>query len=241
MQSMKLLIEKYQYQSIDRDSVDGKRLYSCPDGSRVPSVTTILSATQSKEKAASLQKWRDGVGHTKAAAITTEAANRGTRMHKWLEDYVIDGFLKKPGTNPYSVQSNSMAKTIINEGLRNVNEIWGSEIGLYYPELYAGTTDLVGVWKNKPAIMDFKQSNKIKKEEHIEDYYLQLTAYSICHNKIYNTDIRTGVVLICVKPPEISPMKWGEPQYQEFVLEGSNYDKYVELWWDKVHQYYRNN
>jgi len=235
---MKILKEKYNYQPINRDSIEGKRLYACPDGAWVPSVTTILSATQSEEKVASLQKWRDHVGKDKAQAITTEAANRGTRMHKYLEDYAINGQLTPHGTNPFSRQSYLMAETIVNYGMINVSEVWGSEIGLYYPGLYAGTADAIGLHNNEGAIFDYKQSNKPKEREYISDYFLQLVAYSLAHNKIYNTNIRKGVILMCVKPPEISPLVWGIPQYQEFILEGVEYDKYADLWWDKVTQYY---
>jgi genome maintenance exonuclease 1 len=238
---MKLLTEKYQYTPINRQSVKGKRLYSCPDGSKVPSVTTILSATKPEEDKAALQAWRKAVGYDKAQQITTEAASRGTRMHKFLEDFVAQGFLNESGSNPYSQQSHKMAQHIIDHGLKNVNEVWGNEVALYYPELYAGTTDAVGLHKGEPAILDYKQSNKPKKREYIEDYYLQLAAYSIAHNKIHETNIQKGVVLMCVKPPELKPWVWGEPQYQEFILEGSEFNKYVNKWWDRVDMYYSMN
>lgn len=238
---MTLLTEKYNYQPINRHEGTGQRLYLCPDGSKVPSVTTILSATQPKEKKESLMRWKNSVGHQKAQQITTEAAGRGTRMHKYLEDFVLNGSLNQPGTNPFSKQSHLMAETIVNNGLVNVNEIWGSEVGLYYPGLYAGTTDAVGVHKNEDAILDYKQSNKPKKEEWIEDYFLQLTAYSICHNKVHGTNIRKGVVLMCVVPLEISPGVWGIPQYQEFILSPVNFNYWEHKWWDQLEQFYTQN
>lgn len=238
---MTLLTEKYIYQPINRNEATGKRLYLCPDGSKVPSVTTILSATQPKEKKESILRWKNSVGHQKAQQITTEAASRGTSMHEFLEDFVLNGSLNKPGTNPFSKQAHLMAETIVNNGLVNVNEIWGSEVGLYYPGLYAGTTDAVGVHKNEDAILDYKQSNKPKKEEWIDDYFLQLTAYSICHNKVHGTNIRKGVVLMCVVPPEISPGVWGTPQYQEFVLTPANFSYWEQKWWDRVEQFYTQN
>ena len=238
---MTLLIPKYDYKALDRASVEGKRLYSLPDGSKVPSVTTILDKTKPAEKVAALQAWRRAVGEKKATEIVTEAASRGTRMHKYLEDYIVQGTLNEPGSNPYSVQSHKMAKHIIENGLNNVNEIWGVEVGLYYPEIYAGTTDCVGLHLNDEAIMDHKQSNKIKKEEYIEDYYLQMVAYALAHNKVYGTNIQKGVVFMCVKPPEVTPMIWGEPVYQEFILTPDKFGYWEKQWWNRVEQYYREN
>lgn len=216
-------------------------MYATPDGSKVPSVTTILDKTQPEEKKAALQAWRRRVGPEKAQAISTEAASRGTRMHKYLEDYVIQGAINEPGTNPYSKQSHLMAKTVIEHGLKNVNEIWGVEVGLYYPGLYAGTTDCVGQHMSDESILDFKQTNKPKKEEYIQDYYLQLTAYALAHNKVHGTNIRKGVVLMCVKPDESAPGIWATPQYQEFILESSLFDYWEGKWWDRVDQYYKMN
>jgi genome maintenance exonuclease 1 len=134
-----------------------------------------------------------------------------------------------------------MAKTVIAQGMPNINEVWGSEVALYYPGLYAGTTDCVGVHLSEASILDFKQSNKPKKEEWIEDYYLQLAAYAEAHNKIHNTNIRKGVVLMCVKPPELTPGVWGDPQYQEFILTPDHYNYWSNKWWDRVTEYYENN
>jgi len=216
-------------------------LYATPDGSKVPSVTTILDKTKPQEEKDALQAWRRAVGEKKAQEITTEAANRGTRMHKYLEDYVRDGTLRDPGTNPYSVQSHKMAKHVIEQGLVNVNEVWGVEVPLYYPGLYAGTTDGCGMHQNEEAILDYKQTNKPKKLEWITGYYLQLTAYALAHNKIHGTNIRKGVVLMCVKPPEITPMVWGDPAYQEFVLKPEDFSYWEDQWWKRVEQYYREN
>jgi len=238
---MTLLNERYSYTLISRESVEGKRLYATPDGSKVPSVTTILDKTKPEEEKAALQAWRRAVGEKKAQEITTEAANRGTRMHKYLEDYVRDGTLREPGTNPYSVQSHKMAKHVIEHGLVNVNEVWGVEVPLYYPGLYAGTTDGCGMHQNEAAILDYKQTNKPKKLEWITGYYLQLTAYALAHNKIHGTNIRKGVVLMCVKPPEITPMVWGDPAYQEFILKPEDFSYWEDQWWQRVEQYYREN
>ena len=236
-----MYIPKYPYHELSRQTgEDGKRLYQTPDGKRVPSVTTILAATQPKEKKEALQNWRKAVGVDRAQAITTDAANRGTRMHAYLEKYVKEGVMPPRGSNPFSFASHAMANTIIEDGLKHVNEIWGVEIPLYFPELYAGTTDGCGIHLGDEAIIDYKQTNKPKKQEWIEDYYLQLVAYSEAHNEIYGTKIRKGVVLMAVKPPvDPDTMEPTErPKYQEFILQGNDYDKYVKLWWQRLEQYY---
>ena len=225
-----MLIQKYDYTPISRQSVDGKRLYSLPDGSKVPSVTTILDKTKPREKQLALENWRKRVGTAKAQEITTEAANRGTRMHKWLEDYVEnDRQMGDPGTNPYSQQSHKMAQQIVENGLINVDEMWGIEVPLYVPGLYAGTTDACGVYKGAPAIIDYKQTNKPKKTEWIEDYFLQLCAYGAAHNEVHGTDIRQGVILMCSQ----------DFQFQTWTVEGSEWDKWLDRWYDRVEQYYK--
>lgn len=214
---------------INRETIDGKRHYCLPDGSKVASVTTILDATKSEEAKAILNNWRRRVGTTAATQITTEAASRGTRMHKWLENFVKNDRLDEPGTNPYSKQSHTMAKQIIDNALMtHVDEFWGMEVPLYYSGLYAGTTDCIAVWRGKPAILDFKQTNKPKKREWIEDYFLQLAAYSQAHNHTFQTNINCGVILMCS----------ADYKYQEFVIEGDEYNHYVNKWFDRLEQYY---
>lgn len=238
---MSLLNQKYQYLSLIRENQNGQRLYLCPNGEKLPSVTTILSKTKSIESIQALNAWKNRVGHTKAAEITTMAAGRGTRMHKFLEDYIAQGYLNEPGTNPYSQQSHQMAKLVIEQGLSKVNEIWGSEVSLYFPGLYSGTTDAVGIHEDQPAIIDFKQSNKFKKREYIEDYFLQIASYALCHNELYQTNIQRGVVLIAVAGNDIGPGQWATPNYQEFIIEGDEFKHYTNLWLDRVEQFYQIN
>jgi genome maintenance exonuclease 1 len=236
---MTLLQPKYTYTSLNRDESTGKRLYACPDGFKVPSVTTILDKTKPAEAREALANWKKAVGEQKAQQITTEAANRGTRMHKYLEDFIKGEQLKESVSNPYAQQSLVMAKKVITEGFVNVKEVWGSEVPLYFPELYAGTTDCVGIHDGEEAILDFKQSNKPKKLEWIDDYFLQLTAYALAHNEVHGTNIRKGVIMMCVRPPEVAPGQWGEPQYQQFILEPKDFDYWTERWCNRVSEYYR--
>jgi len=220
--------DKFNYISMSRVEVEGKRRYATPDGEKLPSVTTILDATKSEESKQALANWRKRVGHAKAQEITTEAAGRGTRMHKWLEDYIKTGAMGEPGTNPYSIQSHQMARSIIDQGLSKCNEFWGTEVTLYFPKIYAGTTDLVGLHEGSESIMDHKQTNKPKKREWIEDYFVQLAAYANAHNELYGTKIRKGVIFMCSAANE----------YQEFVLEGTDFDVYTDKWFNRVEQYY---
>ena len=233
---------KFDYKPIPRVTLEGKRFYSTPDGKNLPSVTTILDKTKSPDKIEALNRWRKSVGVEKAQQITTEAANRGTRMHTYLEQYVRDGAIKDPGSNPYTWPSHAMAKVVVDKGLRNVSEFWGIEVPLYFPSIYAGTTDGAGIHLNEEAILDYKQTNKPKKREWIEDYFVQLCAYAEAHNELHGTKIRKGVILMCVKPDldeQFNIIK--PPEYQEFVLEGAEYNKYRDLWWRKVEQYYLLN
>lgn len=220
-----MISNKFNYTTIDKKSVDGRRLYDCPDGNSVASVTTILDKTKDKSQ---LIAWRKRVGEKKAQEIVTEAASVGTRMHKFLEDYVETDEWPKAGSNPYSQQANKMATVIKEQALSHVDEIWGSEIQLYHPKIYAGTTDLVGVFKGQPAILDFKQTNKPKKEEWVDDYRLQLVAYALAHNEIYKTNIQEGHIFMCSR----------ELQYQQFDVWPDTFKKYEAMWWDRVYMYY---
>jgi hypothetical protein len=166
-------VQKYPYEELSRVARNGKRHYETPDGRSVPSVTTVLSATKDMTH---LHAWRKRIGEARAQQISQESANIGTVMHRSLERHV-KGEDRTPGSNLVQQKGWAMANIIIENGLSDVSEVWGSEISLYYPELYAGTTDLVGIYKGAPAIMDFKQARKLKKKEWVEDYFLQLVAY----------------------------------------------------------------
>ena len=225
---MTLLVKKFNYSSISRKQVNGKRLYLTPDGHSVASVTTILSKTKDNTH---LFEWRKRVGEKKAQEITTEAAGVGTRMHKYLEDYIETGTWPKEGSNPYAVQANKMAKVIKEQAFSAIDEIIGSEVNLWMPQMYAGTTDLVGQYKGRACIMDFKQTNKPKKEEWVEDYYLQLVAYAEAHNEIYGTEINEGHVFMCSR----------DLDYQQFDITPETYKKYRHEWYERVYAFYSMN
>ena len=215
----------YRYPKTQRENVNGKRHYVF-DKEKLPSVTTILDITQPAEKRESLAKWRERVGEDSAARIMNEAATRGTAMHKILEKYVLDeGYLDETTVGK---QAHNMAIQVIQNGLINMTEYYGTECTLFYPGLYAGQTDLVGIHKGQDAIIDFKQSNKPKRREWIEDYCLQLAAYAMAHNILFNTKITKGVVMMCTK----------DNYYQEFIIEGLEFQKYMHNFLRRVDEYY---
>ena len=222
---MSLIVKRFDYTKLSRTSLDGKRVYRCPDGNAVASVTTILDSTKDKTH---LLEWRKRVGEETAKRITKEASGMGTRMHKYIENYINDGSWGTPGSNPYSQQAFKMAQIVHDNALKDVNEIWGSEVGLYFPKIYAGTTDCVGQYKGNPCIIDFKQTNKPKKKEWVEDYFLQLVAYAEAHNEVYGTDIKEGHVFMCSRKLD----------YQEFDITPITYNHYKKEWWNRVEEYY---
>jgi genome maintenance exonuclease 1 len=217
---------KYNYEKLTR--IDGpSRLYATPDGSKVPSVTTILSSTADKT---GLLEWRKRVGEAEAQRISTESAGLGTLVHKHVENF-IEGIERPPGSTPIHVLARSMSDMIINNGLPRVTEVWGMEASLYYPGLYAGTTDLVGLFEDVPAIMDHKTAKKMKKPEWMEDYFIQTTAYALAHNEVYGTDIKKGALFMADR----------EGQYETFVIEGAMFESYSDKWLRRVEQYYKLN
>jgi len=221
-------VEHIQYKPCQQinDPVTRKRVYLTPDGEKTPSVTTILGATKDQTH---LIEWRKRVGEENAAQITKEASGVGTAMHNNLERFIA-GLERQPGNNLVHVQANKMANVIIEQGLKDVNEVWAMEQSLYFPGLYSGTTDLVAVYKGNPSVCDYKQTNKPKKAEWVEDYFLQLMAYILAHNEVYGTDIREVHVFMCSR----------DLQYQQFDLTPDNFNKYQDMWLAKVEDYYLN-
>ena len=218
----------YDYPKSTRSIVEGKRHYDIRE-EKLPSVTTILSACQSDEKRASLEAWRQRVGPKTADLAKDLAAERGTAMHRYLEAY-IDGSGHKDLT-PLGEQAETMAKQIIESGLRDLGEVWGTEVTLYYPGLYAGQTDVVGVFDGQPAIIDFKQTNKPKRREWITDYFEQLGAYCMAHNYVYGTKIQSGVILMCSK----------DFLFQKFEVSGREFVTHQHNFLRKVSQFYGDN
>ncbi len=214
----------YPYKEFKRKSVNGKRLYENPYGDPVPSVTTILDKTKPKEKREALNRWKKRVGEANAQRIVTEAANVGTIMHNILEHWVKNEEYEGDSI----LQAKMMADTVKENIQSDIDEIWGSEVNLCYPQLYAGTTDLVGVYKGKPHIMDFKQTNKPKKREWIDDYFMQAAAYGMAHNEVFETKIEHAAIFMCSR----------ECQFQLFEIGPEEFKHWEEKWAMRVEEFY---
>jgi len=223
------LIEKYSYPQLKReDGGPNGRIYIDPDGNPLPSVTTILDATKSEKSKKSLEAWRRRLGEKKSEEIKNEAAFRGTMMHSFLERF-LKGENPKPGSNMYHQHSFKMAEIIIDTYLKPfLDETWGIEAIMYYPELYAGTCDLYGLYQGKISIIDFKQSNKLKTDERVEDYKVQMSAYALAHDVVHGTTTEQAVILMCTK--DFEPQTW--------IMSGGEFDKYKNYWWQRVSEYY---
>jgi hypothetical protein len=217
----------YYYPPSTRSTTDGIRTYDIGK-EKLPSVTTILSATQTEEKKASLARWQAKVGKNEATRVKQQAASRGSNMHLFLEKFIL-GQGHDDLTEEGKV-AKSMAQTVIDKGLGDLQEIWGSEVTLWYPDLYAGATDLVGVYDYEDSIIDFKQSNKPKRREWIDDYFMQLAAYAMAHNQIYDTQISQGVILMCTP----------DNYFQKFQIKGKEFKEYKYKFLERVDKYYKD-
>ena len=218
--------KKYTYPTSTRSLLNDERVYDVSQ-EKLPSVTTILSATQPQDKLDSIAKWKAKVGEVEADKIKNLAANRGTIMHSILEGYILEKEVLD--MTETGVQAHSMAKTIIDKGLPDLEEIWGSEVVVSYPGLYAGATDLVGVYMGRDSIIDFKQSNKPKRIEWITDYKLQMVAYAMAHNYVHGSEIEQGVILMCTP----------DNFFQRFIINGSEFRALSHEWLARVDAYYK--
>lgn len=216
----------YEYVALERvTNADGTRFYTDPtDGSPLPSVTTILSGTADKS---GLKEWEEFVGKKKADLVRLEATNLGTLMHTNIENHIL-GIPRPGGNHLLRKQAYRMADQIIENGLCHVDEVWGQEVGMYFPGLYAGTTDLVGVHKGEPAIMDHKSAKKMRSRDMIEDYFCQMCAYALAHDEVYGTKIRKGVIFMCARDLE----------FKEFVVEGNEFDRCMDRFLTRMEAYF---
>lgn len=214
-----IINNKYDYKPLERVNHPSGRRYIVGEGKPLPSVTTILSKTKDMTF---IKEWRESIGEAEAARITAESSGLGNNMHNLLEKYILGQEMKG------QIMAMSLAKLIIKKGLCNVDEVWGTEVSLYSKDLYAGTTDLVGLHNGIPSIMDFKNSRQEKKKEWIEDYFMQLAAYALAHNEMYGTDIKRGVIMMATR----------DGKYLEFIIEGDEFTHYEIMWANKVCTYY---
>ena len=219
--------KKFIYPSSSRSLVDGKRHYDIVN-EKLPSVTTIFQATQSEEKQKSLAAWRARMGAQRADRVRDISVMRGTSMHTYLEGYIKDE--RHLDLTALGKEAGRMADVVIRSGLGDLGEVWGTEVTLYYPGLYAGQTDVVGIYNGRESIIDFKQTNKPKQREWIDDYFTQLAAYAMAHNTIYGTNIQQGVILMCSK----------DGFFQKFEVSDKEFQGYMHTFLKKVDYYYAN-
>ena len=217
--------DKYNYVQVSRSEDHGSRTYDV-NGTKLPSVTTILAQTKDQSY---LDRWKAKVGHEEAERIKNLSSKRGTSMHKFIEKHITG--VGYDDLTEIGQQAKPMAQKIIDIGLTPVSEYYGSEVSLYYPGLYAGSTDLVCIHNGKETIADFKQANKPKKEDWIEDYFLQIGAYAMAHDYVYGSNIEQGVIMVCT--PDL--------YYQEFKFDGEKMKNYRHKFLQRLSQYYGRN
>jgi hypothetical protein len=222
------LIGRYEYPHLEKiTQPSGVRHYICPDtGLYLPSVTTIIEATADNT---GLREWRERIGEDKAEQARREATGLGSLMHRHLECHIL-GQSRPGGNNHVRIMAERMADQIIARGLPDIDEVWGSEVMLYASELFAGTSDLTGLYKGRPAIMDFKTCRKMKVRTMIEDYFHQLGGYGLAHDERYGTEITTGVIFMVSR----------DYQYQSFVIEGEEFILYQRRFITRLEQYLAN-
>lgn len=222
------IIRPFDYQVLERVTHEnGSRYYVSPEGDHLSSVTTILSATN---HAPELEAWRLRVGDKEANRIREEATGLGSLLHTHLENH-ISGTPRPAGNNIVRKLAESMADTVITDGLSNIGEVWGMEEMLYYPKLYAGTADLIAFHNGVPAICDYKTTKKMKKRDHIKDYYCQGAAYALAHNELFGTDISKIVIFMIAR----------DLAFAEYVVEGEEFLFYADLWGKRMETFLRLN
>jgi ATP-dependent exoDNAse (exonuclease V) beta subunit len=219
--------KKFIYPPSTRSLVMGRRHYEIGTD-KLPSVTTILSQTQSEEKKKSLANWQARMGKQYADRVRDIAALRGTSMHTYLEGYIKGE--RHLDLTSVGKEAGIMAQKVIDSGLGDLEEVWGTEVTLYYPGLYAGQTDVVGIYNGRESIIDFKQTNKPKQREWIDDYFTQLAAYAMAHNYVYDTKIQSGIILMCSK----------DGFFQKFEVFDKEFQGYMHTFLKKTDQYYAN-
>jgi hypothetical protein len=206
--------------------MEGKgRTYDVKDQVSLASVTTILGETKDKSF---LKDWKKRIGEEKAKKIVSDAAKRGTSMHNIIEGWV-SGQDSTLDLTPIGQNAHSMATQIIKNGLKDRLEgYYGIEALMYYPGLYAGSADLVAKHDGEITIIDFKQTNKPKREEWIEDYFMQLAAYAMAHDYIYHTSIDKAVIMMCSV----------DNYYQEWIISGKQLRHYKYEFLRRLNDYY---
>ena len=223
-----MLVNKYNYPKLKRIQQDGSRKYTDGNSIPVPSVTTVLDKTADKTH---LIAWRKRVGEAEANRVSQESAGLGTKVHNALEKFVLKEDWQITGNNLVSIMAKRMDNDMIEQGLSQVDELWGVEVGLIAQGLYAGTSDAVGMFNGRESIVDFKTAKKIKPRKWVEDYFLQGCAYALAHNEMFGSNIRQVAILMVDR----------EGSYADYVIADDEFDHYANLWGNRVTQFYETN
>ena len=223
-----MLVNKYNYPKLKRIQQDGSRKYTDGNSIPVPSVTTVLDKTADKTH---LIAWRKRVGEAEANRVSQESAGLGTKVHNALEKFVLKEDWQITGNNLVSIMAKRMVNDMIEQGLSQVDELWGVEVGLIAQGLYAGTSDAVGMFNGRESIVDFKTAKKIKPRKWVEDYFLQGCAYALAHNEMFGSNIRQVAILMVDR----------EGSYADYVIADDEFDHYANLWGSRVTQFYETN
>ena len=212
-------LESLQFDLEAKTTENGRR-YTTPDGKVYPSITTILGFNKDKTK---LFEWRKRVGEEEANKIVKKSAGRGTKLHSVCENYLLNEMPEIRTLMPDVKDFFFQLKPYIDE---NVGRVYGLEQALYSHKLrMAGRTDCIAEWNGKLSIIDYKNSIKEKKEEYIQDYFIQCTGYAVMFEEVTGMPIDQIVVAIANEE--------GKPQI--FVREKSKYvtklNQYVGKFW----------
>jgi len=176
---------------------DGKRYYQLPDGTRLPSVTTVLAADP--EKKAAIAKWRQRVGAEEANRISKTATSRGTNLHTLCEKYLNNDPKYLLGAMPDALEMFKSIKPLLNR-INNIHyqeqALWSVGLGM------AGRVDCIAEFDGVLSVIDFKTSKRIKKKEDIENYFAQCVAYACMYEELIGTGIDQIVIIMAMTDGE---------------------------------------
>jgi len=220
----------FQYPIINTIDHNNQRWYCVDESTIYPSITTILGHTMESDKAASLEDWRNRIGHEAAEEICRSSVDRGSAVHRLIELYLIDK--NSPEFKEEFLRSEKNHAQMFNSvktKLNRVDQVWGQEVALHSSTLgVAGRCDCIGVWEKIPSIIDFKTSRRVKTAADIADYWLQIAFYARAHNEMFGTNITQGVVLMGVneQPAMIFKKQLDQKVYSDLI--------------NRVNTFYRN-
>jgi hypothetical protein len=207
---------KYSYPNLERVEENDMRFYKDSNNDLVPSVTTVLDATDKS----GITQWRRKVGPAQADAIVQESTLIGSAVHEAIENYLLGKSWNKFTDDRNGFLAKSISSKFISSCLNGIDEVWGLESGLILDGLYAGTADCIGVYKGLPAIIDFKTAKKLKRKDWIEDYFLQCSAYANAHNVMFETSINDLVILMVDR----------DLLFKEFHIKKDEFSLYTDKW-----------